>query len=100
MVLIYWLPTTDRSLLTLLTCSTSPTEPGSLSFEKRGYLVKESCGNAEISVLRQNGADGEISVKWKTTDKTAINGKDYRGGEGLVQFKHGEVSLQGLLSSD
>ena len=41
------------------------TEPGTITFEKRGYLVKESCGDAEIAVLRQNGADGEISIKWR-----------------------------------
>merc|ERR1711936_562410 len=66
-------------------------EPGTLQFEKRGYLVKESCGNAELGVLRQNGADGIISVKWRTIDKSAINGKDYTGGEGEVKFKHGET---------
>ena len=75
-------------------------EPGNLQFEKRGYLVKESCGNAEIGVLRQNGADGIISVKWRTIDKSAINGKDYVGGEGEVKFGHGEVSsdMQFILS--
>lgn len=66
-------------------------EPGTLQFEKRGYLVKESCGDAEIGVVRQNGADGEISVKWRTIDKAAINGKDYHGGEGEIQFRHGET---------
>ena len=66
-------------------------EPGCLQFEKRGYLVKESCGKAEIGVLRQNGADGVIGVKWRTIDKSAINGKDYSGGEGEIKFKHGEV---------
>ena len=67
-------------------------EPGTLQFEKRGYLVKESCGDAEIAILRQNGADGAVAVHWRTIDKTAINGKDYQGGEGLIEFNHGEVS--------
>ena len=66
-------------------------EPGTILFEKRGILVKESCGDADISVIRQNGADGLISVKWRTIDKTAINGKDYKGGEGVIEFNHGEV---------
>ena len=39
-----------------------PSEPGTITFEKRGYLVKESCGEAEIAVLRQNGAG---KLKWK-----------------------------------
>lgn len=66
-------------------------EPGTITFEKRGYLVKESCGEAEIAVLRQNGADGEISIKWRTIDKSAVSGKDYTGGEDVCQFKHGET---------
>ena len=53
--------------------------------------MKESCGNAEVGVLRQNGADGIISVKWKTINKSAVSGKDYHGGEGTIEFKHGEV---------
>lgn len=67
-------------------------EPGTIQFEKRGYLVKESCGDAEITVLRQNGADGEVAIKWRTIDKTAINNKDYHGGEGVVNFRHGETN--------
>jgi len=66
-------------------------EPGVLQFEKRGYLVKESVGDAEVSVVRQNGADGNISVKWTTIDKSAVEGKDYKGGSGVLEFKHGET---------
>jgi len=66
-------------------------EPGTITFEKRGYLVKESCGEAEIAVLRQNGADGQISIKWRTIDKSAVSGKDYTGGEDVCQFEHGET---------
>ena len=69
-------------------------EPGVLQFEKRGYLVKESVGEAEVSVVRQNGADGEIKVKWTTIDKTAFEGKDFTGRDGTLEFKHGEV-IQG-----
>ena len=78
--------TPDQNILTVL-------EPGTLQIEKRGYLVKESCGDAEVSVVRQNGADGNISVKWRTIDRTAINGKDYNGGEGEINFRHGETQV-------
>ena len=66
-------------------------EPGTIQFEKRGILVKESCGEAEVSVVRQNGADGEISIKYRTIDGTATESKDFIGGEGVVHFKHGET---------
>lgn len=68
-------------------------EPGVISFTRRGLLVKESVGMAVIQVVRKNGADGEVSVKWRTIDKSAINGKDYTGGEGVLTFKHTEVAI-------
>merc|ERR1711936_402292 len=68
-------------------------EPGTFQFERRGHLVKESCGEANLSVLRENGADGDLKVKWKTIDKTAVAGKDYTGGEGELEFKHGETAV-------
>ena len=40
---------------------------------------------------RENGADGDITVKWRTVDKTAVSGKDYNGGEGVITFNHGET---------
>ncbi|KAF2361476.1 Sodium/calcium exchanger membrane region [Trinorchestia longiramus] len=68
-------------------------EPGVLQFPRRGVLVKESIGTAYIPVQRKNGADGEVSVKWRTIDRTAINKKDFIGGEGVLTFKHTEVEL-------
>lgn len=66
-------------------------EPGMVMFQKRGFLVKESIGKAIIPVVRKNGADGEITVKWRSIDKTAISGRDFEGGEGVLVFKHTEV---------
>ena len=30
-------------------------------------------------------------MKWRTVDKTAVSGKDYNGGEGVITFNHGET---------
>ena len=38
-----------------------------------------------------NGADGKVEVKWKTRDQSAVNEKDYIGGEGVLTFDHGET---------
>jgi len=71
-------------------------DPGELRFEKRGYLLKESCGKAEVGVERKNGVDGNVSVKWKAFQQTTKDDKDVEETldipecEGSVQFKHGE----------
>ena len=31
-------------------------------------------------MIRENGADGIVTLHWKTIDKTAVSGKDYKGG--------------------
>lgn len=59
--------------------------------------MKESCGSALIEVQRTNGADGDISVKWRTHDVSAKSPKDFAGGEGILEFKHGEVKNLTLL---
>ncbi|CAH1398559.1 unnamed protein product [Nezara viridula] len=65
--------------------------PGVIQFEKRGYVVDESVGLVTLFLERFLGADGEVGVRWRTFDDTAISGIDYEGGEGLVKFLHGEV---------
>ena len=34
-----------------------------ITFDKRGYFVKESCGHVAIVIVRENGADGDIQVQ-------------------------------------
>ncbi|XP_065660327.1 sodium/calcium exchanger 3 isoform X2 [Hydra vulgaris] len=66
-------------------------DPGTVSFEKPSYIVKESCGKAELAVDRINGADGKLEVLWKTKDQSALHGKDFIGGQGSLIFEHGET---------
>ncbi|KAL4239458.1 hypothetical protein ACF0H5_000273 [Mactra antiquata] len=66
-------------------------QPGTVEFEKPSFLFKESIGIARVPLKRSNGADGELKVKWKTTDHTAVGGRDYDETEGELVFKHGEV---------
>lgn len=53
--------------------------------------MKESAECVVINVRRKYGADGEVSVKWRTNNDTAISGKDFLGGEGELIFKHREI---------
>ena len=52
-------------------------EPGEIEFSQPVYVVKESIGTFEVQVDRKNGADGQVSVAFKTTDINAIADKDY-----------------------
>jgi hypothetical protein len=50
-----------------------------IEFEEPIALVKESCGKVEIKLVRVNGADGRVSVHYKTKDINAVATKDYEG---------------------
>ena len=54
-------------------------EPGEIEFSQPVYVVKESVGTFEVQVDRKNGADGQVSVAFKTTEINAKAGKDYIG---------------------
>ena len=66
------------------------------------FPSKESAGAVNLSITRQGGAEGEVRLKWRTRDKTAVSGKDYIGGEGEVAFDQGETqrSLSILIIED
>ena len=77
-------------------------EPGIIEFTNPSFLFKESAGKALITLRRFNGADGVVGVSWKTEDMTAVSGRDYMGGEGVVEFEHGECqkTIEIFLNDD
>lgn len=77
-------------------------KPGFLSFkEKRGNLRTVGAdGECKVVVLRTNGSDGKISVKYKTFEISeaaqhmAVAGKDFVPVEGTLEFEHNEVEKE------
>lgn len=67
-------------------------EPGEIEFSQPVYVVKESVGTFEVQVDRKNGADGQVSVNFKTTEINAISNKDFIAKSGVLEFKHGEIT--------
>ncbi|XP_064478601.1 sodium/calcium exchanger Calx-like [Ornithodoros turicata] len=65
-------------------------DPGVFQFRRRGLLVRESVGYAQVAVIRTRGTDGVAYVHWRTKSQTASDGKDFVGGEGKLVFEHGE----------
>ncbi|ESO84204.1 hypothetical protein LOTGIDRAFT_92127, partial [Lottia gigantea] len=67
-------------------------EPGTLDFARPSIVAKESSRLIRVPIQRTGGADGHVSVKWKTKDMTAFSGKDFEGGEGELKFDNGETN--------
>ncbi|MCA3748338.1 MAG: CSLREA domain-containing protein [Rubrobacter sp.] len=66
--------------------------PGSVRFGSATYTVDEGAGTATITVVRQDGADGEVTVDYATSDGTASSGSDYTQTSGTLTFAHGDGS--------
>ena len=62
-----------------------------LQFENATYRVTENSGTVKLNVHRQNGLQSFTLVRWKSIDLTAMNGKDYTGGEEAIFFEANEV---------
>ena len=73
-------------------CLFNFSEPGIITFNERGLLVKESVNAAIVNIHRRNGTDGIVSVKWRTLPQTAKEGIDFKGGSGIITFEHQVVS--------
>jgi len=74
-------------------------DPGTFGFEVGAYSVGEKgemdgsgkpTGNAQVKILRTKGSDGEITVKYKTVDGSAVGGDDFEPALGEVIFKNNE----------
>jgi solute carrier family 8 (sodium/calcium exchanger) len=77
-------------------------EPGTISFTHRLYTVTEADGKAILPLQREGGADGQILLRYKTVDGSAKNGRDFRGGDGIVIFMHGvtEANIEIPITND
>jgi hypothetical protein len=63
-----------------------------IQFARVEYLASERTGIATITVVRAEGADGEVSVDYATADGTGKAGLDYMAASGTLQFASGEKS--------
>jgi len=66
-------------------------KPGTFTFEKPRYEVRECDGELKVGVLRTNGISGDVSVKFATVDETAVAPADYAHTEGTLEFKNGDT---------
>jgi solute carrier family 8 (sodium/calcium exchanger) len=69
-------------------------DPGTFEWESPAKSTEEKgddkSGFAKLKIVRRNGADGEVTVKYKSADGSAIAGDDFEPLNGEVVFKHQE----------
>ncbi len=75
---------------------------GSLQFSAASFAVIEGIGVANITVVRQGGTNGNLSVDYATENGTATAGQDYTAATGTLNFSSGETSktIQIPISDD
>jgi uncharacterized delta-60 repeat protein len=63
--------------------------PGEFIVTSYTYTFDEDIGTINAAVQRRNGVDGAVSVSYSTADGTALDGSDYTGVSGTVEFADG-----------
>ena len=72
-------------------CDAPNPDAGSIQFAQASYTEPEIPGfGASIIVTRTGGSQGEVSVRFTTSDDTAIAGEDYEAVDTFVLFADGE----------
>ena len=67
-----------------------PPNFGTIQFASATYAVGENEGNATITVAREDGSAGTVTVKYATSDGSAVTGEDYTASTGTLTFGPGE----------
>ncbi|GBM76412.1 hypothetical protein AVEN_244784-1 [Araneus ventricosus] len=61
-----------------------------MQLERHSYEVLENVGTLKVGVVRLDGRDGEIRVKYRTVGSTAVVNQDFVYVEGELVFAEGE----------
>ncbi len=67
---------------------------GTLKLSNSNYSADQQDGTLNFSVNRTGGSAGVVSVKYATTNGTAIAGKDYTAATGSIQWAAGDVATK------
>ena len=68
--------------------------PGFLRFDSASFDVNEDAGEATITVVRDEGTSGTISVDYATVAETAQEGSDYIAVNGTLTFEDGQETSE------
>src|SRR5439155_14492458 len=64
---------------------------GVIQFALPEYRVSEDAGTAQITLIRRESNNDEVSVEFSTANDTALAGTDFAGTTATVRFEPGEL---------
>ena len=77
---------------------TAPARPGRIAFASQNVQVNERDALARIDLVRRQGTDGKVGVRWETEDVTAMKDVDYADmGEQVAWFENGQARITLLV---
>ena len=65
-------------------------DAGDLRLANSVYSVTESGGSIAVQIVRENGADGAVSLQYTTVNSSATAGQDYQSRSGTVSWADGQ----------
>jgi len=65
--------------------------PGQLSFSTASLQVTEQAGRVVASVVRRNGKDGAVSVRYRTQSGVATEAQDFVAKTGVLNWANGDT---------
>ncbi|MBW8873797.1 MAG: hypothetical protein JF614_02445 [Acidobacteria bacterium] len=70
---------------------------GTIKFDQSDFQVLENAGQAVVTVEREHGEHGAVTVHYATSDGTATAGQDYTATAGTLSWADGDESRKVIL---
>ncbi len=80
------------SLATVTITENDLPQPGRFDWSAASATVNENTATIELTVFRNDGSDGAVSVDYTTADLSATAGSDYLTQSETLYFANGEIS--------
>lgn len=71
--------------------------PGNLRFTTSSFSAGEADGSVNVTVRRDGGTDGQVTVDFATSDGSASAGEDYQAAAGTLTWADGEGGQKGFF---
>lgn len=68
-----------------------PLFPGALALSAASYRVDEDAGRVTLTLRRSGGSDGEVAVRLRSADGSAVAGTDYTVADSEVTWADGDA---------